>query len=168
MLGVLKVTQDNPCSTWQYVPLQNFTAASDIDWKYARAPRGKKIFERVKGNKFQRTNIVAAQIGNKILAPLQYKGMMHSQFFEAWFESHLIPELSQEAVIVMDNASFHRKKRLNEIAEQYKVKIIFLPPYSPELNPIEHFWQWLKKTTSDMLKFCLNLHSAIFTAFQLW
>lgn len=53
--------------------------------KYARAPRGKKIFERVKGNKFQRTNIVAAQIGNKILAPLQYKGMMHSQFFEAWF-----------------------------------------------------------------------------------
>ncbi len=136
--------------------------------KYARVPRGEKIFERVKGNKFQRTNIVAAQIGNKILAPLQYKGMMHSQFFEAWFESHLIPELSQEAVIVMDNASFHRKKHLNEIAEQYKVKIIFLPPYSPELNPIEHFWQWLKKTTSDMLKFCLNLHSAIFTAFQLW
>ena len=65
--------------------------------------------------------------------------MMHSQFFEAWFERHLIPELEQGAVIVLDNASFHRKKRLYEIAEQYKVKIIFLPPYSPELNPIEHF-----------------------------
>ena len=119
--------------------------------KYARALRGEKIFGQVKGNKFQRTNIVAAQSGNKILAPLQYKGMMHSQFFEAWFERHLIPELAKGSVIVMDNASFHRKKRLHEIAEQYKVKIIFLPPYSPELNPIEHFWHWLKKKICDLL-----------------
>ena len=134
--------------------------------KYARALRGKKIFERVKGNKFQRTNIVAAQIGNKILAPLQYKGMMHSQFFEAWFERHLIPELEQGAVIVMDNASFHRKKRLHEIAEQYKVKIIFLPPYSPELNPIENFWHWLKKKICDLLTFSKNLDEVIFEIFQ--
>ena len=78
---------------------------------------------------------MAAQQNNQILAPLQYKGMMNSQFFEAWIEKHLIPELAKGSVIVMDNASFHRKKRLNDIAEQYKVKIIFLPPYSPELNP---------------------------------
>ena len=54
--------------------------------KYARVLRGEKIFGQLKDKKIERTNIVAAQVGKKIIAPLQYKGMMHSQFFEAWFE----------------------------------------------------------------------------------
>ena len=136
--------------------------------EYARAPRGQKIYEKIKGRKYQRTSIVAAQRGRKIIAPLEYKGTMHGDFFEAWFENHLVPELSEGDVIILDNASFHRKKRLYEIAELHNVTIIFLPPYSPELNPIEHFWHWLKKTTADMLKKCLNLSIAIFTAFQMW
>ena len=93
--------------------------------KYARAPIGEKIYEKVRGNRFERTSIVAAQAGNRIIAPLQYKGTMTSIFFEAWFEKHLLPELSQGDVIILDNASFHRKKRLYEIAELHKVKIIF-------------------------------------------
>ena len=65
----------------------------------------------VRGNKFERASIVAAQMENKILAPLQYKLMMHSQFFEERFEKHLILKLPQVAVIVvMDNVSSHRKK----------------------------------------------------------
>ena len=60
-----------------------------------RALKGEKVYERVRGNKFERTSIVAAQMENKIIAPLQYKGMMHSQFFEEWFEKHLIPELTK-------------------------------------------------------------------------
>ncbi len=90
-------------------------------------------------------NIVAAQRGSQIIAPLQYKGMMHAEFFEAWFEHELIPLLTKSEVVVMDDASFHRKNCLNNIAQKYGIKIIFLPPYSPELNPIEHFWHWLKK-----------------------
>ena len=60
------------------------------------------------------------------------------------------------------------KKRPYELAKQYNVKIIFLPPYSPELNPIDHFWHWLNKTTADMLKKFLDLKTAIFTDFQMW
>ena len=93
---------------------------------------------------------------------------MHGDFFELWFEAHLIPELDEDAVIILDNASFHRKKRLFELAQRYNRTLIFLPPYSPELNPIEHFWHWLKKKTADTLKFSPDLDSAIFTAFQLW
>ena len=55
---------------------------------------------------------LAAQVGKKIIAPLQYKSMMHALFFEEWFEKHLISKLTQRAVIVMDNASFHRKSIL--------------------------------------------------------
>ncbi|MBR1418335.1 MAG: transposase [Synergistaceae bacterium] len=134
--------------------------------KYARAPKGKAVISKIRGKKFDRTNIVAAQIGKKIIAPLKYKGIMHSQFFEVWFEKHLIPRLAQGTVIVMDNASFHRKKRLHEFAEEYNVKIIFLPPYSLELNPIEHFWSWLKKKVCDLLKFSKNLDEAILRIFQ--
>ena len=69
------------------------------------------------------------------------------------------------AVIVMDNASFHRKKRLYEIAQGHKVKIIFLPPYSQKLNPIEHFWHWLKKIC-DVSKFSRNFDDVFLSIFQ--
>ena len=127
---------------------------------------GEVVVSKIRGKKFERMNIVAAQLGKKIIAPLKYKGMMNSLFFEEWFEKHLIPELPQEAVIVMDNASFHRKKRLYEMAERYKVKVIFLPPYSPELNPIEHFWHWLKKKISDLLPNFKKLDEVIYTLFK--
>ena len=57
---------------------------------------------------------------------------MHGDFFELWFEAHLIPELDEDAVIILDNASFHRKKRLYDLAERYNRTLIFLTPYSPE------------------------------------
>lgn len=79
---------------------------------------------------------------------MQYKGTTNATLFEIWFEQCLLPCLSKENVVVMDNASFHRKKELSQIAEKHHITLIFLPPYSPELNPIEKFWanlkHWLK------------------------
>ena len=116
--------------------------------EYAYAPRGEKVYDSVSGKKYRRTNIVAAKRGKEIIAPWQYDCSMNAMLFEEWFEQKLIPELSEYSVIVMDNASFHRKKRLYAIAEKHHMILIFLPPYSPELNPIEHEWanmkRWLK------------------------
>jgi putative transposase len=53
---------------------------------------------------------------------------------------------------VLDNASFHNKKRLHLLAQKYGHKIIFLPPYSSELNPIEKFWSWLKGKLKKVLR----------------
>jgi len=68
---------------------------------------------------------------------------------------------------VLDNGSFHNKKRLKLLAEKYGHKIIFLPPYSPELNEIEKFWGWLKAKLkkvvhmfnefNDALRYCFNV-----------
>ncbi len=66
---------------------------------------------------------------------MQYGTTMTGEFFEGWFEGILLPGLPKDAVIVMDNASFHRKKQLDEIAGNNNITLIFLPPYSPELNP---------------------------------
>jgi len=113
--------------------------------EYGWAQRGKALLGSINGRKYKRTGIVAAQMGKSIVAPLIYDGTMDSILFEAWFESCLLPALPQNAAIVMDNASFHRKKQLIPLAEKTGHRLIFLPPYSPELNPIEHFWSWIKR-----------------------
>ena len=84
--------------------------------EYRRSLKGTRVYGKIYGHRFERTNIVAAQQGKQIIAPL----------------------LAQDTVVIMDNASFHRKNCLNDIAKEYGIKIIFLPTYSHELNPIEH------------------------------
>ena len=77
-----------------------------------------------------------------------------------------MPLLKQGTVVVMDNASFHSKNRLNNIAKKHEVRIIFLPPYSPELNPIEHFWNWLKKKIAASIPYFQKFDDVIYSIFQ--
>jgi len=135
--------------------------------KYAYSKRGIKVIGRISGKKFKRTSIVAAKMGKDIIAPLQYQGSMDSVLFEYWFELCLIPLLPSDSTAILDNASFHNKKRLALLAQKHGHNIIFLPPYSPELNEIEKFWGWLKaklKRTGhmfdsfdDALCYCFNV-----------
>ena len=121
----------------------------------------------IPGRKFKRVGVVAAMSGQSILSPLQYDGVMDSKLFEQWFEGCLIPSLPPHSTTIMDNASFHRKKRLTSLAQKYGHNVMFLPPYSPELNPIEQFWAWLKgklKTVlplhlefDDAMRYCFNV-----------
>ena len=136
--------------------------------EYGYAPRGQKVYGQISGRKYKRCGIVAAKMGDKILAPFQYNGTMNSTLFEFWFTQQLLPSLEKGAVIVMDNASFHSKKRLISAAQNYSCKLLFLPPYSPELNPIEKFWAWLKRFLRKILPSVESFNDALFAAFQLW
>jgi len=78
--------------------------------------------------------------GKKHIAVHSYEHSTKAPFFEDWFEWQLISEIPENSMIILDNASFHRKQILCEIAARYGVVILFLPPYSPELNPIENSW----------------------------
>lgn len=120
--------------------------------EYGRSQKGELIYGEISGRKYKRTGIVAAQMGKEILAPLQYSGTMDSLLFETWFTNMLLPALPKDSVIVMDNAAFHRKSRLFSLAQISGHKLIFLPPYSPDLNPIEKFWAWLKKRLRKIFK----------------
>ncbi len=93
---------------------------------------------------------------------------MDSRLFEFWFSQQLLPSLDKGTVIVMDNASFHSKKRLSSAAQNAGCKLIFLPPYSPELNPIEKFWARLKRFLRKFLSAASSLDDALLTAFQLF
>ena len=134
--------------------------------QYCRAKRGIKIIGKVSGKEFKSVGIVAAKVGKKIIAPFQYSGTMDSSLFEIWFEACLLPALPTGAAIVMDNASFHRKNRLIVLAQNAGHILIFLPPYSAELNDIDNFWSWLKSRLRKILPDFENLDDAISDCFQ--
>ena len=134
--------------------------------EYGYAPRGHKIKAAIRGRKYKRVGIVAAQLGKEIISPLTYSGTMDSRLFESWFEHQLLPALPPDTVIVMDNASFHRRAQLIHAAQTRGLRLIFLPPYSPELNPIENFWAWLKRYLRSVLFRFPSFDDALFDAFQ--
>lgn len=135
--------------------------------EYAYSPKGEPVYGEVSGRRNKRTGLVAAQLNGKILAPLQYDGTMDSKLFEYWFEHLLMRELPLCSVVVMDNAAFHRKSKLVPLAQKYGHRLIFLPPYSPELNPIEHFWAWIKKRLRKTLPLFDSFDDAMSECFQL-
>ena len=95
--------------------------------------------------------------GNSIISPVQYSCNTDSSLFEFWFENHLLPSIPDNSVIVLDNASFHNKSRLSTLISHSNKKIVFLPPYSPDLNPIEKFWANLK----SFLRFTLSSFASL-------
>ena len=133
--------------------------------EYARALRGEKIFEKISGRKFKRTNIVAGICQGKWVAPLEYGGTTDSVLFEFWFENCLLKEVKQGNIIILDNATFHKKSVLPDLAKRHGCEVLFLPPYSPDLNPIEKRWAWLKRKLRDTLQSYASFDEALRGAF---
>ena len=128
--------------------------------------RGQKVIGCISGKRYRRVGIVAAKMQTDILAPLQYDGTMDSLLFETWFNQCLLPALPDQSVVIMDNAAFHRKTRLTLMAQNNGHSIIFLPPYSPQLNPIENFWAWLKGKIRSSVRDFNSIDDAISYCFQ--
>ncbi|VLK18929.1 IS630-Spn1, transposase Orf2 [Streptococcus pneumoniae] len=84
-------------------------------------------------------------MNGELIAPMTYEETMTSNFFEAWFQKFLLPTLTTPSVIIMDNARFHRMGKLELLCEEFGHKLLPLPPYSPEYNPIEKTWAHIKK-----------------------
>ena len=108
--------------------------------EYGYALKGQSVIGNIKGNKFERLNIVVAKCCNRIVEPLVYDVSTDSVLFECWFESRLLTSIPEGSVLILDNAAFHRKAKLEVLAEKAGCQILFLLPYSPDLNPIEKFW----------------------------
>lgn len=133
--------------------------------QYAYSPRGVAIAGKISGRKFERTNVVAAKCCGKVVAPMIYDGTTDSIIFEYWFETILLKSIPKYSVIILDNATFHRKTRLRELANIACCEVLFLPPYSPDLNPIEKFWAWLKARLRNILPAYASLGDALMDCF---
>jgi transposase len=83
-----------------------------------------------------RTSLIGAYRHRKLLAPKLFEGTCNTEVFNQWLEHMLLPELIAGSVIVRDNATFHTSQRTQELVEQAGCELLFLAPYSPDLNPI--------------------------------
>lgn len=131
-----------------------------------RSSRGIPLIGEISGKRFTRESFVAAKCGSEILAPMCFQGTCNTLMFDAWIEQFLMPVLKPGQVVIMDNASFHKSKKTKELIESAGASILFLPPYSPDLNPIETFWANLKKKVRCYLEKLKNLSDSIDFAFQ--
>jgi transposase len=93
-----------------------------------------------------------------------FKQTADSKFFEAWFENSLLRVIPRGYTVIMDNAGFHRKSILRKIVRG-KARILFLPPYSPDYNPIEKTWANMKRYLRSNPKDYPSVDSAIYQYF---
>ena len=91
-----------------------------------------------------RTNVIGALLGSLLLTVCLFPCNIDSDVFHGWLTGDLIPKLPPGAVIVMDNASFHKRQDMKKAIKDAGHTLEYLPPYSPDLNPIEHKWAQAK------------------------
>lgn len=132
----------------------------------ARSPRGERVVLPRPGRRFKRLNVIAGQCGTDVIGETFYDWTTDSRWFEVWFEWYFCPNLRHKSVIVMDNARFHRKPQLQQIAKFYDCTILWLPPYSPDKNPIEHLWANLKNWLRNWTYLYSSIQDALLDYFK--
>jgi transposase len=110
----------------------------------------------------QRKNVIGAFCNRKHYGITRYEHSTTAEVFERWFTEYLLAEIPEGEgfTIIMDNASFHRKTILRKLARG-KVRLLFLPPYSPDYNSIEKSWANMKRYLRDNARDFRTLDCAI-------
>jgi transposase len=111
----------------------------------ARAPKGKRAYGKVPRNRGKNTTLIAAiTLQGAMGAPMTVEGGTDSAAFEAYVEHFLAPTLREGQVVVLDGLGAHRPKKIRELIEARGADLVFLPSYSPDLNPIEEAFSKVK------------------------
>ena len=119
-------------------------ATTNMVRRYGRAPRGDRALDAVPHGHWKTTTIVAALRADGIAAPLVLDGAINGDSFLAYVRQFLAPALRPGDVLVMDNLSSHKVAGVREAVEAAGATLRYLPPYSPDLNPIEQVFAKLK------------------------
>lgn len=136
------------------------------DYPYGYTHICERFYALKLGHRTCRISMVAGWCNRTVIAPMTFEGYCDTRLFEAWVGQQLVPQLQPGQLVVMDNASFHKSHRTQELIEQAGCKLLFLPPYSPDLNKIEKFWARLKNYLRKCLQGFEDLWDAVDHAFR--
>jgi len=126
---------------------------------YGWSPRGERCWGEKPGHRTQRVSLIAALSQPQLLAPLVFEGTCTTALFETYVEQCLVPVLKPGQVVIYDNARFHQSTKARQLIDSAGWTQKFLPPYSPDLNPLEHSWFPLKHRMRKLLpSFNRDLH----------
>ena len=111
---------------------------------YGRAAQGERVYDKVAQNYGENITMLACLSEAGLSAPMTVEGAVDGAVFLVYVEQVLAPTLVKGDVVVMDNLRAHKVKGIKEAIEARGAKVIYLPPYSPDLNPIEKCWSKVK------------------------
>ena len=135
-----------------------------MDRLRSRAPRGERAFDRVPKNRGKNLTLNASMslygMGESMCI---VEGATDAKAFELYVEHFLAPSLREGQVVVMDNLGAHRPKRIKEFIEARGAELVFVPSYSPDLNPIE---QAFSKIKNILRKLGARTHEALLEAME--
>jgi transposase len=131
-------------------------------YAYAWSYRGQRAWAKKSGKRNERINFIAALNNKQLLAPFMFRGFCDSRLFDTYVEHCLVPCLSPGKQVIVDNAAFHKSGRAKQLIENAGCNLLFLPPYSPDLNPIEHYWFPIKNKARQALDDGQSLDKALY------
>lgn len=108
------------------------------------APRGQRLIDKTPHGHWKTSTFLAALRHDRIEAPCLFDGPINSERFLAYVEQALVPTLKPGDVVIMDNLGSHKSKAVHQAIRKVGARLIFLPKYSPDLNPIEQVFAKLK------------------------
>ncbi len=111
---------------------------------YGRAPVGQRLVDHVPHGPWKTSTFLAALRMDGLTAPVVFDGALNGEIFLVYVRDHLVPTLRPGDVVVMDNLSSHKVQGVREAIEAAGARVEYLPPYSPDLNPIEQVFAKLK------------------------
>jgi transposase len=146
--------------------LDETSVSTTITRLYGRAPRGERLVQKVPHGNWKTTTFIAALRHDRIDAPFVLEGAMNGEVFKAYVEQFLAPSLKRGDIVFMDNVSVHLVSGVEDAIEARGATLYYLPPYSPDFNPIEQMFSKLK---SMLRKFAAySLKNAAFTIQNLY
>ena len=119
-------------------------ATTNMARRYGRRRRGLRLRCGVPHGHYKSITFVCGLSLRGVVAPKAYDHAMNAQTFEAWLEQHLMPTLEEGDIVVLDNLKAHKSPRVGEILARKGCTVRYLPPYSPDFNPIENAYSKLK------------------------
>lgn len=128
----------------QYVFLDECGVTTDLLRRYGRSPRGERLHDHTPCSHWETTTVIAALGLDGVRAPAVFDGPIDNSSFLAYIEQVLAPTLRPGDVVVLDNLVVHKQAEVRAAIEAVGAQIRFLPPYSPDFNPIELAFAKLK------------------------
>ncbi len=119
-------------------------AKTNMTRTHGRSPRGRRLVARVPHGRWRTLTFLAALRCDRIDAPCVLDGPIDGRSFLAYVEQFLVPTLTPGDIVIMDNLGSHKGKPVRRAIRAAGAKLLFLPPYSPDLNPIEQVFSKLK------------------------
>ena len=115
-----------------------------------RSKRGERLIDKTPHGHWKTSTLIAALGIEGVRCSTVVDGAVNADIFEAFVERVLVPQLREGDVVVMDNLSSHKRARTRELIESAGAELRFLPPYSPDLNPIEMVFSKIKQLLRSM------------------